>query len=330
MRFLYRLLPDRQRSFLKSLLLSFPDRLRALDFRNISIRSNGKYLFEFRRAIHRLEKSLTFKVRREGGGINITNEILNLLELNKKYNFADDFSLTWAYAVLDQERDCLQSDKSNNPNSNNKITYTISLLDAVLDGLTINQKFKLNKIETGNYQFLYDELYSFMKSRKSIRSFKYDPISTDQIIKAIDIARLTPTPCNKQAGKISIIQDKKIIDKVLALQGGLVGYNEYVNNIAVISSTREAYPGFNEKQTVYVEGALLGMNFIWGLHIQNISTVVLNWTGNYSKTNKLNSILNLNKYYVPVYLIAFGYADNDTIVPLSPRQSSNDYLNMVK
>ncbi len=61
-----------------------------------------------------------------------------------------------------------------------------------------------------------------MKSRRSVRRFKPDPIPPEHLRKIVDAARLAPCAGNEQPWKFVVIQDKKVID---ALK------NECVNRI---------------------------------------------------------------------------------------------------
>lgn len=319
----------RKRAIIKSMILSIPERFHGLDLNNFNIQTNNKYKFELRRAVHRLEKSLSFNPRRPAGGINISEEIIELLELNRKNKFADEFTLTWSYAVLNDQSNQLKADLRN-PEA--KDTEKIeSLISKIENHIQINasaaRSSLLKPISENNLE--YDDLLSFVRSRHSIRSFTKDLINREALLKAIEIAKRTPSACNKQSVTVSILQGQELIHKALKIQGGLVGYENAISNLAVVSSTREAFPGFHEKHTVFTEGALFGMNFIWGLHAQGIATVVLNWTGAQSKAKSLNKLLNLNYLYQPVFLIAFGYASENVLVPGSPRMKPEDYLNIL-
>lgn len=324
-----KLVSPRRIALIKSIMYSFPERLKSLDLNNIIITTNGKYLFELRRATHRLEKSLTFKVRKPGGGTNISQEILDLLTLNAKRNFADEFTLKWTLSVLQQQVIQLKNDLATFKEIKTEaIKETIDKIEPHLKNQNPQTSIKESKDEPAP-QLSSEDLLHFFKSRHSVRSFKSIVVEHDAISKAIEIAKLTPTPCNKQAVKVSIVQNRKDIFNVLKLQGGIVGNEDQIFNIAVISSTREAYPGFNEKHSVYTEGALFGMNFIWGLHTQKISTVILNWVSSSKKTRNLNKILSLNKHYIPVFIVAFGYCQENIRIPGSPRQDTQSFLNII-
>ncbi|MFW5982894.1 MAG: nitroreductase family protein [bacterium] len=319
----------RKRVLIKTLIKTLPERLKAMELDKFYIQTNGKLLYELRRATHRLEKSLTFEIRKVGGGINITQEILELLKLNEKRNFIDNFTLNWTKSVLIQQSNRLKKDITEFQIKDKKrIINSINKIETIINNNKTNsiiEQPKLYNISSINNK----DLLHFFSTRHSVRSFKPVKIESEKIYLAVEIAKLTPTPCNKQSVKVSIIQDTDIIIKVLKLQGGIVGYEEQIFNLAVISTTREAYPGFYEKHSVFTEGALFGMNFIWGLHSQNISTVVLNWIGNFKKTKKLNDVLNLNKYYQPVFMVAFGYFKENVMIPTSPRQTTESFINIV-
>jgi nitroreductase len=57
-----------------------------------------------------------------------------------------------------------------------------------------------------------DAFLEIMKSRRSVRQFKPDPIPREHLLKIVDAARMAPCAGNEQPWKFVIVQDKKVID----------------------------------------------------------------------------------------------------------------------
>ena len=62
-----------------------------------------------------------------------------------------------------------------------------------------------------------EQLFELIKSRRSIREFKDEPIEREVIEKIIDAARLAPTAQNNQSTHYLVIQDKETLDGVREL-----------------------------------------------------------------------------------------------------------------
>jgi 5,6-dimethylbenzimidazole synthase len=84
----------------------------------------------------------------------------------------------------------------------------------------------------------YDELLELVKSRRTIRVIKPDPVPSDLIEKALEIARWAPTGFNMQPAEFLLLEDaetrgavKKIIDDWIE------------DDFYVLEATREAWQG---------------------------------------------------------------------------------------
>ena len=60
-----------------------------------------------------------------------------------------------------------------------------------------------------------EEAKNFLRSRRSIRSFKSKPVEREKLIQLVDVAHLAPTGSNSQGISFLIIDDKKTIENVL-------------------------------------------------------------------------------------------------------------------
>jgi len=57
-----------------------------------------------------------------------------------------------------------------------------------------------------------DSIFEVIKSRRSVRKFKSDPIPEEDLKKILDAARMAPASGNQQPWKLLVIQDRKSID----------------------------------------------------------------------------------------------------------------------
>jgi len=83
----------------------------------------------------------------------------------------------------------------------------------------------------------YDGLYQLVKQRRSVRSFKADPLPDEYITKIIDLARWSPSGFNLQPWEFIVIKDQKIKDSIVNIV--LEGRN---SNMAM-EITRETWQG---------------------------------------------------------------------------------------
>ena len=61
----------------------------------------------------------------------------------------------------------------------------------------------------------YEDLLNLVKARRSIRSFKTDPIPDEYVEKIIEAARWAPSGANSQPWEFIVVKDKEIKDKIV-------------------------------------------------------------------------------------------------------------------
>ena len=57
----------------------------------------------------------------------------------------------------------------------------------------------------------------FLRSRRSIRAYKEEPVEKEKLIKLVDLARLAPTASNRQGISFVVVQNKTLIEKATEL-----------------------------------------------------------------------------------------------------------------
>lgn len=64
----------------------------------------------------------------------------------------------------------------------------------------------------------YDEYLALVKSRRSIRAFKDQEVSDEDIMKIIDAARFAPSGMNFQPWEFIVVRDKKTIEQLINIE----------------------------------------------------------------------------------------------------------------
>jgi len=93
----------------------------------------------------------------------------------------------------------------------------------------------------------YDDFLKLIKSRRSIRSFKTDPIPDEYVEKIIEAARWAPSGANSQPWEFVVIKDKIVKDRIVEI---IRDYAEYTKKIEL---TREENLRFSSVINVFHE-----------------------------------------------------------------------------
>ena len=114
-------------------------------------------------------------------------------------------------------------------------------------------------------------------SRRSVRNYRDERVSIDDIRDAVRIARQTPSACNRQCWHTYIIRDPEMRTKILALQNGNRGFGHRADFVAVITADMKGFAGAGERHGTYIDGGLYAMSFMYALHYKGIGACPLNW-----------------------------------------------------
>lgn len=184
-----------------------------------------------------------------------------------------------------------------------------------------NEHFSHNQVDA------FDAFQTLAEARRSVRNFVSEAVVPRLVIeKAINMAQLSPSACNRQPCNVYIAteQDKK--NKILALQNGNKGFGHLAPHIAIITADERCFFDASERHEPYIDGGLFAMSFILALRAQGVGSCCLNWCVPPHVDLEAHRLFNLDPAHRIIMLIAFGYAPEGCMVPRSPRRDVSEVL----
>jgi len=175
-----------------------------------------------------------------------------------------------------------------------------------------------------------NNFYLFSNSRKSIRSYTGEKIPLEIIYKVIEIAKTAPSVCNRQPCKVYYLENKKRIDKILAIQGGLTGYTNKISQLFILTSDRNYFYTVGERNQLYVDGGIFLMNLLYALHYYKIGACPAHWGHNYKKDILIKNELKLNESEKVISIIPFGKTKEEFKTTLSLRREVSEIMKVIK
>lgn len=165
----------------------------------------------------------------------------------------------------------------------------------------------------------------FFNSRHSMRQFSAQPVSADDIKKAIKIAQKAPTACNRQASKVYMYSDEDTNRKLGMLIAGNTGFDQEVRNYLVVTADVSAFYDTFERNQVYVEAGFFSMALVQALHYYGIGSCVLQ-NGEYKKKNRQFKDIckNIPENERIILFIAVGYYKDAFAYAVSLRKNVDD------
>lgn len=155
-----------------------------------------------------------------------------------------------------------------------------------------------------------EQLELLIRSRRSIRSFKEDPLPASFSTKIIECALWAPTGCNRQNLAFMPVTDKnqiKTCQKYAGEPGAFVQQAPY--SIIVLADCRTyAFPV--HRHQVYLEAGAAIQNMLLYATSQKIGSIWLNWAASGKKLKEFQKLFKISDYMLPAAYVLFGYTNN--------------------
>jgi nitroreductase len=166
----------------------------------------------------------------------------------------------------------------------------------------------------------YDELLGLARRRRSVRWFLPQVPDRAAIDRAIDVAAMAPTACNRQPYRYVVLDQPDLVVKAAKLAGGTTGYAEQVPALIVVLGNLGAYFHERDRHLIYIDASLSAMSLLFALETQGLSSCVINWSDVPQREAGMRKLLGLSHRERPIMLIAVGHADATGQLPYSSKK----------
>ena len=172
----------------------------------------------------------------------------------------------------------------------------------------------------------YDDLLKLAERRRSVRWFQQRPVPRELVEKAIVVAGLSPSSCNRQPFQFRVFDEPHLVQQVAETPMGTRGWVHNVPMFVVVVGSMSAFFSERDRHTIYTDGCLAGMAFLFALESLGLSSCCVNWPDIPEREKRMAKLLKLPPYERPVMCIAVGYPEPDGIVPFSSKRPPEDLL----
>ena len=280
------------------------------------LQSNLESQYLLRRNIHRLEKGIIMKPRRDIFAIDYIEETVKCYEksvLEKGKNISESTELQWAHDVLEQYF---------------YIAGSNSVIEAAKRRFLALDKPSQNEIQRVPYKrntdepspVNYDDLLKLAHRRRSVRWYLQKPVPRELIDKAVAVAALSPSACNRQPFEFHIFDDPDVVKKVASIPMGTKGFSHNFPVIVVVVGKLRAYFSERDRHVIYIDGSLASMSFMYALETLGLSSCPINWPDIEEREKVMTATLGLEPDERVIMLISVGYADPEGMIPYSQKK----------
>ena len=160
----------------------------------------------------------------------------------------------------------------------------------------------------------------FVESRSSVRIFTGDVIPEERLIEAIDIARKSPSVCNRACARAYYTNDRKLMDRMLSAQQGNSGFGHLAGGLVVVTADNRAFYKTGERNQGWVDGGLFAMTLNYAFHSMGYGVCMLNWSKSMYDDARFRRSFGIPEELSIVMLMAVGHLPDTFVVAASPRR----------
>lgn len=286
-------------------------------------KSSEKLLTDILMTTHAIEKAFSLHDKRKGFGVKkIASLMSNLEKYIIKYGYSEklDVSVALVQRYLEyQRKDGFQSVVLENVVERFRNFKDLNHLDGhVFDeaGFLVRTKDDMLKLKQIDFKELAIGRYSF-------RHFSSEEVSDSIIKEALDIAKKSPSACNRQAYRVHVF-DGEQKNKILCLQGGANSFYKEANKAVLITGNLNRYYT-TEMHLPYVDGSLFAMSFIYALTSLGVASIPLTMGRKMNILKEVQTQLDIPVNEVPIILIAIGNYPDEAELSLSHRNNVDTF-----
>lgn len=275
---------------------------------------------ELRRNIHRLEKGILMQPRRDTFAKDYILETIEFYERAVSQYASmpgslDEGELEWAHNVLNEYFVINKTGSDAINLARERFTVSQDLFNP-----KNKSKKPYKQADRVKSNISYNELLKLAQQRRSVRWFLKKKVPRELIDKALLVGRQSPTACNRLPYEFKIYDDPKLVKKVAGIPFGAAGYSHNIPTVIVVVGKLESYFSPRDRHIIYIDASLAAMPFMLALETLGLSSSVINWPDFEPLERKMQKTLGLSVDERPIFLIAVGYPDPDSLVAYSQKK----------
>lgn len=280
-----------------------------------NMRTNDQLCYNLLLLTHTLEKGMSFDSLRPFG----SEKILEIVDTINKLERLGGFKNKTAFVItINTLRKYVKIYEENGWDNRCEYIEAKKLIEKYAD---------VEKIEVGVRVLNKDEILAsnidyekFIRGRHSIRKFAVRKLSEDDIKRAVEVARLTPSACNRQMIRIYSVKSSAADKKVKkVMRGNLSGFDVNTAHPIIVTFDNSAWHGAYERSQGYLNAGFFAMNLVHAMHSLGIGSCFCEFQQPIKIEKALKKELNIPESERIAVVIMAGYYLDKNKVYLSPR-----------
>lgn len=169
----------------------------------------------------------------------------------------------------------------------------------------------------------------FISSRRSMRSYDKRPIEEETILRAVEIANLSPSACNRQPTEVYFANAPSLVEKIDELITGTIGFKGETPNFLVVTTDTARFH-YEEQMQWYLNGGIYLSHLVLALHSLGIGSCIMQWKAFYRTEKELKNLLGISDHEAIIAVIGCGHYREETRCSCAQRKSAAETLHICK
>jgi len=284
-----------------------------LQYQDLTVSSKPEYLL--RRNVHRLEKGLIMRPRRDIFALDYLESTVTAykdLVNERSLDFKSSSELKWAHDVLQEYFAVVAT---------HPVIDRAKAVFTALEPIEGEQKYIPYHRSESSLSIDYEQFLALSQRRRSVRWYLQKPVPRELIDRAITAAALAPSACNRQPFEFRVFDDPELIQKVGSIPMGTIGFSQNFPALIAVVGKLRAYYSERDRHVIYIDASLASMALMYAFETLGLSSCPINWPDIASKEKQMRQVLDLELDEKVIMLISFGYPDPKGKVPFSQKKS---------
>ena len=289
----------------------------------------GKHLYEseikdqkanrflLRRNVHRLEKGLLMRPRRDSFASDYIGETVEAYKqaVLQGGDPQGEPELKWFYDVL-SEYFSVVTEAAQDAN----IARARDTFSAFTISNFAREMIPYKRVLDGGPPVTFEQFSGLSKRRRSVRWYLQKPVPRDLIDQAIVAAAQAPSACNRQPFEFRVFDEPELVKKVASIPMGTRGFSENFPAVIAVVGRLRAYFHERDRHVIYIDASLASMALMYALETLGLSSCPINWPDQEPHETKMAELLGLEPDERVVMLISLGYPDPEGMVAYSHKK----------
>jgi len=269
---------------------------------------------QLRRNIHRIEKGLLMRPRRERFALSYIGETVDCYRECRMADCAAEWAkdLAWAHDILESYFEVVAD--------GGLVERAHAVFLSVDHPAEVGRGDRVPYSRRGSCPVSFDSFAALAKRRRSVRWFLQTEVPHVLIDRALEIAAESPTACNRQPFFYRFFDEPESLRILRPLPLGTAGFSHNIPMLCAVIGDLSAYSGERDRHGIYIDGSLSIMSFMYALETLGLSSCPLNWPDIETLERRSENLLDLKRHERVIMFIAIGYPDPQGLVAYSQKK----------